>query len=92
MATARSPLHAAFGRAVRELRKERRLSQEELGHRSGLHRNYVGGIERGELNPSLEAITRLATALRVRISQLFATAEASFDLDAFDSGCEATTE
>jgi len=45
VATARSPAHAAFGQAVRELRRERGLSQEELGHRSGLHRNYVGGID-----------------------------------------------
>jgi transcriptional regulator with XRE-family HTH domain len=75
VATARSPAHAAFGRAVRELRKERRLSQEELGHRSGLHRNYIGGIERGELNPSLESIARLAQALATKPSELFSLAE-----------------
>jgi transcriptional regulator with XRE-family HTH domain len=76
VATARSPAHAAFGRAVRELRKERGLSQEELGHRSGLHRNYIGGIERGELNPSLTSILSLARAFEVRGSMLLERAEA----------------
>ena len=75
MATVRSPAHAAFGGAVRELRRERRLSQEELGHRSGLHRNYVGGIERGELNPTLASMTKLAEAFALRVSDLVRRAE-----------------
>jgi len=52
-------LRAAFGRRVRELRKQLRLSQEELAHRAGLHWTYVGGIERGERNPALVNIGRL---------------------------------
>jgi transcriptional regulator with XRE-family HTH domain len=80
VATVRSPAHAAFGRAVREFRKEQRLSQEELGHRSGLHRNHIGGIERGELNPSLETIARLARALSTKPSELFCRAERRGDI------------
>jgi transcriptional regulator with XRE-family HTH domain len=75
VATPRSPAHAAFGRAVREARKERRLSQEELGHRSGLHRNYIGGIERGELNPSFSSLLQLTEALEIRFSSLIARFE-----------------
>lgn len=54
------------GRRVRQLRDKRGWSQEELGERSGLHRNYIGGIERGERNVGLENIGRLAVALGVR--------------------------
>ena len=48
----RSPAHAALGRSIRRSRGRRGISQEELASLSGLHRTYVGGIERGERNPS----------------------------------------
>lgn len=64
-------LQAAFGRRVRALRKDRELSQEELAHRAGLHWTYVGGIERGERNPALANIGRLARALGVSLAELF---------------------
>jgi transcriptional regulator with XRE-family HTH domain len=51
------------------------MSQEELASRAGLHRTYLGGIERGERNPSYTNITRIAAALEVRPSQLLAEAE-----------------
>ena len=54
-----------FGRRIRQLRRERGLSQEELGLRADLDRNYVGGIERGERNPTLVNICRLAGALGI---------------------------
>jgi transcriptional regulator with XRE-family HTH domain len=60
-----------FGRSVRTLREERGYSQEELAERAGLHRNYVGGIERGERNVALENIAKLAKALAVRSRDLF---------------------
>jgi transcriptional regulator with XRE-family HTH domain len=59
-----------FGRRVRELRIERRLSQEKLAELAELHRNYVGGIERGERNVSLLNIVKLAHGLNVRLGKL----------------------
>lgn len=58
-----SPEHRALGRAVREARARRGLSQEELGWRSTLHRNYVGAIERGEINASFRTLLRLTDGL-----------------------------
>lgn len=54
-----------FGGQVRKLRKARGLSQEELAEITGLHRTYIGGIERGERNVAILNILRLAKALRV---------------------------
>jgi transcriptional regulator with XRE-family HTH domain len=71
----RSPAHAAFGRAIKRFRAERGISQEQLGFDSGLHRTYVGGIERGERNPSLANIIRIAEALGVPASELIAEGE-----------------
>lgn len=60
-----------FGSAVRRLREERGFSQEELAERAGLHRNYVGGVERGERNIALENIIKIAGALAVKSRDLF---------------------
>ena len=69
MATKKRQLQA-FGKIVRHLRTEAGLSQEGLASRAGIHRTYIGGIERGERNPTLMTIHRLAIALGVRPSQL----------------------
>jgi transcriptional regulator with XRE-family HTH domain len=71
----RSRVHVAFGDAVRDLRGQRGISQEELAALSGMHRTYLGGIERGHRNPSLTNIRRIADALRVRTSDLMLRAE-----------------
>ena len=63
-------LPAAFGRAIRELRTSEGLSQEALAERAGLHRTYIGGIERGERNVSLVNIGLLADALDVSLAAL----------------------
>lgn len=62
---------ALFGNRVRQLRKSRRWSQEDFAHRAGLDRSYMGGVERGERNVSLENIYLIAKALEVPISELF---------------------
>ena len=59
-----------FGERVRALRAVTGLTQEELGAAAGLHRTYIGGVERGERNVSLMNILRLATALRVDPAEL----------------------
>lgn len=60
-----------FGETVRALRTERGLSQEGLAERAHLHRNYIGGVERGERNVGLENIVKLAGALSVKTKDLF---------------------
>ena len=53
-----------FGETVRQLRESEGISQEELADRCGLHRTYIGSVERGERNVSLANIVRIAQALR----------------------------
>ena len=65
----------AFGLAVRKEREDRGLSQERLGEISELHRNYIGGVERGELNPTLRTFRRIAAGLGISASALVARAE-----------------
>lgn len=60
----------AFGRRVRELRNALGVSQEALADRAGLHRTYLGSLERGERNVSLENICRLAGVLGVTPAEL----------------------
>lgn len=66
----RSQAHAALGRAIRDLRNRRQISQEDLAHRAGMHRTYLGGIERGERNPSYTNLLKVADALDVDAWQL----------------------
>lgn len=61
----------AFGRKIRALRKERNLSQEQLADMAGVHRTYIGMIERAEKNITLCNIERIAKALEVNIKDLF---------------------
>jgi transcriptional regulator with XRE-family HTH domain len=73
----RSPVHA-LGLAVRARREAMSLSQEALAERAGLHRTYVGGIERGERNLSYMNLVAVASALGVAAAQLVAEAEHLF--------------
>ena len=59
-----------FGNELRKKRLEKNLSQEALAERAGLHRTYIGAVERGERNISLLNIHRIAIALKLRITDL----------------------
>ena len=71
----RSPEHAALGEAVRQLRVEAKMSQEELAEAAGTDLTQVGGIERGVRNPSYTTLLRLAGALRTEVGELTALAD-----------------
>lgn len=69
----------SFGLAVRAVRESKNISQEDLAVTAGLHRTYIGGIERGERNLGLRNIFRIARALGCKPSQLIAAAERGVD-------------
>ncbi|MBI2764076.1 MAG: helix-turn-helix transcriptional regulator [Chloroflexi bacterium] len=70
-------VRVAFGAAVRRLRTERGLSQEGFAELAGLHRTYMGGIERGDRNVALVNIERIARALELDLAGLMAEVEAT---------------
>ena len=72
----KSSLKKRFGEKLRDLRRQRGLSQEQLGELASMDRTYVSGCERGERNPTLETISRLAYALKVCPSTLIPRAVA----------------
>lgn len=73
-AQGRLQVHREFGARIRQLRRQQQISsQQQLGHLAGLHRTFIGRVERGETNVTLANIVRLATALRVSLAELFGT-------------------
>jgi transcriptional regulator with XRE-family HTH domain len=70
-----STLRVQLGRAVRRLRSGRGFSQESFADHVGVHRTYMGAVERGEQNVSLGSIERIASGLGMTPSQLFLEAE-----------------
>jgi transcriptional regulator with XRE-family HTH domain len=65
-----SAKHVKFGKRVRELRNDSGITQDMLGAKIGKDRSYIGFIERGERNPSLEVIFDIAKALSVNPDEL----------------------
>lgn len=65
------PILVAFGKRIQQLRKSKGISQEKLAEYAGVHRTYIGMIERAEKNITLVNIQKLAKALDVSISKLF---------------------
>jgi transcriptional regulator with XRE-family HTH domain len=59
-----------FGERVREFRKDKEMSQEDLAHKADLHRTYIGMIERAEKNITLLNIEKIANALNVSVKDL----------------------
>lgn len=72
MSRRRATARALFAANLRRLRLAQHLSQEELAELSGLHRTYVGSVERGERNISIDNMERLAGALSVDIREMLA--------------------
>lgn len=64
-----------YGQAVRKVRLEQGISQEELADRCGLHRTYISDIELGKRNLSLENIERIAISLNRSLSEFFKEVE-----------------
>ena len=64
-----------YGQAVRKIRLERGISQEELADRCGLHRTYISDIEFGKRNLSLENIERIAISLNKTLPEFFKEVE-----------------
>lgn len=71
----RSPEHAALGEAVRQLRLEAEMSQEELAEAAGTDLTQVGGVERGVRNPSYTTMLRLAGALGTSVGEMATRAD-----------------
>lgn len=71
MYKAKSEILVIFGDKVRLLRKQNGFSQDELADKAGVHRTYIGMIERAEKNITLTNIEKLAKALDVEIKTLF---------------------
>ncbi len=66
-----TPTRGKFGKRLKKLRRKAGFSQEELGFRARLHRTYIGSIERGEQNISIDNVHKLAKALKLPVSELF---------------------
>jgi transcriptional regulator with XRE-family HTH domain len=71
----RSPEHGALGEAIRTLRMEAGLSQEQLAESAGTDLTQVGGIERGVRNPSYTTLLRLADALETTVGEIATLAD-----------------
>ena len=69
-------LQRNLGLAIREKRLALGLSQEELGERCQLHRTYIGAVERGEINITVQNVERIANALNTHVWMLLRAAEA----------------
>ena len=62
---------SGFGDAVRKARTASGITQEELADRAGLDRSYIGGVERGDRNPTLNVIEKIAQGLGLTLAELF---------------------
>lgn len=60
-----------LGKRIAELRRKQGLSQEGFAHECGFHRSYMGAVERGEKNITIQLLTKIAKALKISLSELF---------------------
>jgi transcriptional regulator with XRE-family HTH domain len=78
-----SNLPNIIGERLRNLRKERGLSQEELAHLASLHSTYIGQLERGEKNATLESLEKVTEALGISLGELFRFVQTTTDEHSF---------
>lgn len=71
MKAVKNNIKKIFGARVRALRTEKGWSQEDFAFECGLHRTYIGAVERGERNVSLENIKKIADTFKIDIAELF---------------------
>lgn len=74
-----SDLSVEIGKRVRNYRLQKKMSQEELAEKCGLHPTYIGQVERGEKNATLESISKITAGLSVNMSTLFEKIEINQD-------------
>jgi transcriptional regulator with XRE-family HTH domain len=60
-----------LGKKIAELRKKRGFSQEDFAHECGFHRSYMGAVERGEKNITIQMLERIAKTLKISLAELF---------------------
>ena len=68
-----SPTHKKLGDRLKELRDKNKLTQEELADKVGVDRSYMGFLERGEKNPTLKNLIKIAKVFNITLSDLFKT-------------------
>lgn len=73
-------LHQAIGRRIRSLRNEAGWTQEELAARTGLHRTYIGKLERGESGVTIDSVAILCRSLGVTLAEFFEPFTGTYDL------------
>ncbi|WP_102713822.1 helix-turn-helix domain-containing protein [Paenibacillus castaneae] len=82
-----SEVAGLIGENIRQLRKKRGLSQEQLALRADINASYMGQVERGEKNPTIDVLSKIATALQMPIEQIVNVISiTNTDADKGDSG------
>ncbi|RJQ35785.1 XRE family transcriptional regulator [Candidatus Microgenomates bacterium] len=66
-----STTHKKLGERIKELRKKLNMTQEDLAFKVGVDRSYMGFVERGEKNPTLDKLIKISQSLKVSLSELF---------------------
>lgn len=66
-----SPTHSKFGKRIQELRKQKGFTQEDLADLIEVDRSYMGFVERGERNPPLDKLIKIAKAFKITLPELF---------------------
>ena len=70
----------AIGTRLKQLRKEAKLTQEDLADAASLNSNYYGRIERGEINVTIETLMSIADALKMNMNEIFLSGEKQIDV------------